>query len=55
MPWPFDAVREIRPAVADLDRDQIKPGPEYQDSREVVAIVTVPRSKEHDIASDTGW
>jgi hypothetical protein len=41
--------------VADLDRDQIKAAPEYKDSREVVAVVTAPGSKQRDIVPNPGW
>jgi hypothetical protein len=41
--------------VADLDRDQIKAAPEYKEAREVVAIVTAPRSNQRDIAPNPGW
>ena len=51
----FSAVRTKETVVADLDRDQIKAAPEYKDSREVVAIVTAPRSRQRDIAPDPGW
>jgi hypothetical protein len=36
--------------VADLNRDQVRSAPEYKDSRQVVAIVTTPRSDQNDIA-----
>jgi hypothetical protein len=51
----FDAVGTKEAVVADLDRDQIKAAPEYKDSREVVAIVTAPRSKQRDIVPNPGW
>jgi hypothetical protein len=51
----FAAVGTKETVVADLDRDQIKAAPEYKDSREVVAIVTAPRSRQRDIAPDPGW
>ena len=41
--------------VADLDRDQIKAAPEYKDSREVVAVVTAPGSKQRDVAPNPAW
>jgi hypothetical protein len=41
--------------VADLDRDQIKATPEYKEAREVVVIVTAPRSKQREIAPNPGW
>jgi PRC-barrel domain len=51
----FDAEQTKEAIVADLDRDQIKAAPEYKDSREVVAVVTAPRSKQRDTAPDLGW
>ena len=51
----FDAVGTKETIVADLDRDQIKAAPEYKEAREVVAIVTAPRSKQRDIAPNPGW
>jgi PRC-barrel domain len=41
--------------VVDLDRDQIKAAPEYKESREVVAVVSPPTSRQHDSAPDQGW
>jgi len=41
--------------MVDLDRDQIKAAPEYKDSHEVVAVVSRPRSQQHDTAPDLGW
>jgi hypothetical protein len=51
----FDADGTKEAVVAELDRDQIKAAPEYKDSREVVAVVTAPRSKLRDIAANPGW
>jgi hypothetical protein len=51
----FDAMGTKEAVVCDLDRDQIKAAPEYKASREVVAIVTAPRSKQNRIAPDPGW
>jgi hypothetical protein len=46
----FDAEGTKEAVVADLDRDQIKAAPEYKKSREIVAVVTAPGSKQRDIA-----
>jgi PRC-barrel domain len=51
----FDAEGTKEAVVADLDRDQIKAAPEYKKSREIVAVVTTPGSKQRDIAPDPGW
>jgi hypothetical protein len=51
----FDAEGTKDAVGADLNRDQIKAAPEYKDSREVVAVVTAPGSKQRDIAPDPGW
>src|SRR5271157_3553016 len=51
----FDTEETKEAVVADLDRDQIKAAPEYKDSRELVAVVIAPRSRQRDIAPDPGW
>jgi hypothetical protein len=51
----FDPEGTKHAVVADLDRDQIKAAPEYKDSREVVAVVTAPGSKQRNIAPNPGW
>jgi hypothetical protein len=51
----FDAEGTKEAVVADLDRDQIKAAPEYKNSREIVAVVTAPGSKQRDIAPNPGW
>ena len=51
----FDPEGTKHAVVADLDRDQIKAAPEYKDSREVVAVVTAPGSKQRDVAPNPGW
>lgn len=51
----FDPEGTRDAVVADLDRDQIKAAPEYKDSREVVAVVTAPGSKQRDIAPNPSW
>jgi hypothetical protein len=51
----FDTAGTRETVVAALDRDQIKAAPEYKDSHDVVAIVTVPRAKQRDNAPNPGW
>ncbi len=51
----FDALGTKEAVVGDLDRDQVKATPEYKASRDVVAIVTAPGSKQRDIAPNPGW
>src|SRR5215469_17154421 len=51
----FDETGTKEAVVADLDRDQIRSAPEYKDSREVVAIVTAPRSDQNGITPNSGW
>jgi hypothetical protein len=51
----FDPEGTKHAVVADLDRDQIKAAPEYKDSREVVAVVTAPGSKQRDVAPNPAW
>ena len=50
----FDTGDPTKAVGADLDRDEIKAAPEYKDSREVIAIVTAAKPKQHD-APDSGW
>jgi hypothetical protein len=51
----FDQNGKKDTVVADLDRDEIKAAPEYKDSREVIAIVTAAKPKQHDTGPDPGW
>jgi hypothetical protein len=51
----FDQNGKEDAVVADLDRDEIKAAPEYKDSREVIAIVTAAKPKQHDTGPDPGW